>query len=238
MEPHEIGYDESSEFHAMGNGVSLIRMKAIEYAFIHIYREPPEDTWVEIKLITSICRILQITYNSHSLILRCLRDVVVARKADREYDVRARGKKRGRKPLIQEMDECAVIVYNAMASGLSMQSSTVMVNEFRRSLLVPLPAISWSAVRRFVSSSKMIQMHRRQTKKSGKDDKDGPWALARMAQCIMMRTQLEIGQHIVTGDLRAAAALIFQHGLRPLVLHAITWSKRVVVRIYPHYYTF
>ena len=39
MEPHEIGYDESSEFHAMGNGVSLIRMKAIEYAFIHIYRE-------------------------------------------------------------------------------------------------------------------------------------------------------------------------------------------------------
>ena len=54
-------------------------------------------------------------------------------------------------------------------------------------------------------------MHRHQTKKSGKDDKDGPWAQARMAQCLMMTHQLEIDQYIVRGDLMGAAALVFQY---------------------------
>jgi hypothetical protein len=223
MDISEEGYEPDNDFRAMGPGVGLLRKKAIEFAFVHIYQSPPQEKWSKLKLIPSICRILQISCNSHSFISRVLREIVTSRAEKGFYDARASLTRRGRPRLIQEKDECAEIVYHAMGSGQSLQSTTVMVNKFREAQNMIPRNISWYAVQHFVKTSKIINTYRRQRKKSGKDDEGTVWAIARKAQCNMMLKQLEIGDRIKAGDVGDAQAMMTETGLSPLMLEACTF---------------
>jgi hypothetical protein len=53
-------------------------------------------------------------------------------------------------------------------------------------------AMSYGAVQRYVASSEVIDMHKRATKKSGKDDVESSWAKARLAQCLQLKVQLTL----------------------------------------------
>ena len=54
-------------------------------------------------------------------------------------------KKRGRKPIIREFSREASIIYHALSVGLSVDQTTVQLNEFRQSLDPPLPK-AWSEI--------------------------------------------------------------------------------------------
>ena len=177
-----VDYEATNDFHVMGPGVAAIRRKAIEYIFVHVYGSPSETTWKCLNLVRNICKILQIGYNSATAIRNIMSDIVSARTVYGCYSESKGLKGRGRKLLVQELDPCAHVVYHALGSGQSIQSATVMVNPFREQLPVPLPPISWSAVRSFVNKSKIIDTHRRQTKKSGKDDINTIWSVSREAR--------------------------------------------------------
>ena len=54
-----------------------------------------------------------------------------------------------------------------------------------------LPIVSWSAVQGFIQRSSIIDRSKRLTKKSGKDDPNSPWAMARLEQALQLRYQLD-----------------------------------------------
>ena len=148
----------------MAPGSRALRAKAIEFLFVHIYKSPPKTEWRQLNLLPTIMRTLQIPDGSFSRVTAMLEGILDAQANGTEFKQRLDG--RGRKPLIIDNDYCAKIVYHAMASGQSIQSSAHMVNVVREGR--GEQPVSWSALHRFVSNSDIIQTHRRQTKKVGK----------------------------------------------------------------------
>ncbi len=136
------------------------------------------------------------------------------KRGPRGTELKQRLDGRGRKPLIIDNDYCAKIVYHAMASGQSIQSSAYMVNVVRESR--GEQPVSWSALHRFVSNSDIIQTHKRQTKKSGKDDENSIWSRARAAQFLQVLSQL------AKGEGRAIAGVDLA-GLDAMYLRGIVW---------------
>jgi hypothetical protein len=151
-------YEASNDFHAMGPGVRALRVKAIEFLFVHIYNNPPKTEWRNFNLVPTIMRTLQISSNSFSRVSDMLEGILEAQRNDKKFKQHL--DRRGRKSVIVEYDYCAKVVYHAMATGQSIQSSTQMVNVVRRAR--GEEPISWSAMYHFVKNSDIIQSHRRQ----------------------------------------------------------------------------
>lgn len=91
----------------------------------------------------------------------------------------------------------------------------MLINQFLKDS--NLPTVSWSTVDGFINRSEIIQRHRRQTKKSGNDDINSTWALARLAQCEQFSEQLELGL-LLPNDPE-----VIQSGLPPMKLHGIAF---------------
>lgn len=108
-----------------------------------------------------------------------------------DADVNANLSQRGRKPLITEYSEQAGVLYRAFAHGISTTQAAVLVNEWR--LQQDLLCISWSAVEHFRLHSEVIETSRRGYKKSGKDDPEAPWSIARLAQSTQFLEQYQTG---------------------------------------------
>ena len=98
-----------------------------------------------------------------------------------EYDPARNLKEQcGRKPKIVDGTKEARLVFEVMEKGLGIGQAAVLANVHRASLnhasgLGPdddgyYKAISWSAVQAFIARSKCVDLHKRETKKSGKDD--------------------------------------------------------------------
>jgi hypothetical protein len=105
--------------------------------------------------------------------------------------VTARLSQRGRKPLIEEYSEQAGILYRAFAQGLSTTEGAVLVNEWR--LAQGMRPLSWSAAQHFRLNSKVINTSRRGYKKSGKEEPEEPWCIARLCQCTQFLEQYHDG---------------------------------------------
>ena len=135
-------YEADSNFQKMGPGVRALRAKAIEFLFVHIYNSPPKRDWRQLKLVPTIMRILQIADGSFSRVTAMLEGILEAQANGKEFKQRL--DERGRQPLIVENDYCAKMVYHAMATGQSIQSSLNMVNIVRRGR--GELALSWSSL--------------------------------------------------------------------------------------------
>jgi hypothetical protein len=99
---------------------------------------------------------------------------------------------RGRKPIIQDYTDDAKVIYDAFQAGLSTAVATVILNQHRSMFDPPKPRVSKSTVNTFVNNSEVALRQHRQTKKSGKDDEDTPWAKARVEQCNQFLIQYEM----------------------------------------------
>ena len=160
--------------------LALARRWSIYFLYEHVLGSPPEDKWAgRSGTITSIRRILGIPLGSNGCVRKVLSDVCAADTAVVEYDPTA-DMAHGGVPKIVEGTEQARIVSDAMASGVGIGQAAVLVNVFRARLNATLgeidpdapelKPISWSAVRGFVERSPSFELHKRGTKKSGKND--------------------------------------------------------------------
>ena len=127
------------------------RSHAIAYLFIHIYGAPTEDNWYceRPSVVTEIMNTLSIPEGSSACVKRVLRDVL---ENGSRYDPKCHLCERGRQALIVEFDPTAYVIYNALASDLTITEITVLVNEDRSAR--NLESVSWSTVQRFIQNSR------------------------------------------------------------------------------------
>ena len=160
--------------------LALARRWSIYFLYEHVLGSPPENKWTgRSGTITSIRHILSIPVGSKDCVRKVLSDVCAADTAVVEYDPTA-DMAHGGVPKIVGGSEQARIVSDAMASGVGIGQAAVLVNAFRARLnatlgeidpdALELKPISWRAVRGFVERSAAFDLHKRGTKKSGKND--------------------------------------------------------------------
>eukprot|EP01034_Spumella_vulgaris_P034523 gene34523-42580_t len=100
-----------------------------------------------------------------------------------------------RNGLIIDLTPQAQKVYDAVEAGISVGMITTTLNVWRAAQKIPpLEQLSYSAVEGFIDRSEILRRGRRTTKKSGKDDPETAWAMARLAQMQQLKTQFAMGK--------------------------------------------
>ena len=189
----EEGGSSSSSPPSLSVGLSKSRKYAIQYLYVEQFGAVEESEWGDFhptsSLPTVIMRMLNIPDGSRKSVVKTMRDIHTAHKAGELYDSSADIKGgRGRKALIEDETPQADVVYRSMESGLSLGNTLILVNQWRR--LRSMGPLSYGALQRFVQESKVMVLERRQTKKSGKQDKTSMWATARCAFCQQLDRQV------------------------------------------------
>jgi hypothetical protein len=180
------------------DGMSAARRGGIAYIFSHLFGSPsPTDVDEEGRSVWNIAadmisKNLCMPAGSYAIIKKVFRDVLQAEDAGFQYNLAGDSSKRGRKMTIIDLTKEARLVYNGMRAGMGLTETTVLVNEFRK--LNDLLPLSYSAVQRFAKASKVMEQHKRQTKKSGSKDPTSEWAKARVVQAKQWKQQLAFGR--------------------------------------------
>ena len=192
------------------------RRHAIAHLFIDTYGSPPRSEWPSIK--TAIMARLSIPDGSRNSLQTVFEGVESAAASKNAYDANKgiSSRKLG-KFLIHEGSSEAELVASCLQRGLGVTQATVLVNELRQLAVPALPKLSWSAVENWSLSTPSIQKHKRETKKSGKEDPECGWSLARLAQCKQHQLQLSLGEVGATAEDIAACAF------NPMPLDKIVW---------------
>jgi len=118
-----------------------------------------------------IMDILNIPGTSKAGAITAMKAISDVREAKKEYDPSAAIKAgRGAKVLIEDCTPQAEVVYRVMESGMSLGSTVVVLNQWRRrSTLEP---VSYGCLQRFVRSSAVVILEKRETVKSGSKDEE------------------------------------------------------------------
>ena len=191
----------------LGAGMSSARKYAIQYYFIEQFGGPPEQDWEvgnfhpKFSLPTIIMGLLNISDNSRPLVVIAMQAILVAHEAGEAYDPSAAIKAgRGAKVLIEDRTDQAEVVYRCMGGGgMSLGSTVVFLNQWRRVRIPPLPPISYGALQRFVHDSPVMKLAKTDTIKSGSSDLGTAWAQARKAFAEQLVRQFAKGRRIQAG---------------------------------------
>lgn len=178
-------------------GLSVARRCAIRYYFEYVFGAPAEDAlderdgriWDGVAYL--IEDLLLMPAGSRAIVFQVFRDVLEALEAKEIYDPSKGPKKRGNIALIQEDTPEALIVINSMRCGLSLAESTSILNSYL--LYHERGPVSYAAVQRYAARSKVVDLHRRGTKKAGSNDAKSAWAQARVVQCEQFKEQFNNG---------------------------------------------
>lgn len=175
---------------ALGPGMAAARRTTIAFFFESYYGSPPESEWGgRGGVIARIMHRVGVPEGSKALVRKVLEDVVAAQEEGDAYDARLGLSGIGRQAKItREMAE-ARVVFTAMEAGVGITETTVMVNEFRAEKDEDSAPVSWSAVKRFIHTCGVVRIHKRQQKKSGKDDSATVWACCRLAQALEIQSR-------------------------------------------------
>ena len=186
-------FENATDGHRMsGEGLQASRRCAIAYLFEHVFGNPAESLWKGRRgIISQVMNRLNIPPESMRLVRKVIEDVAKAIKEKKPYDPHSGPRERGRDAAIVKDSRESAIVYRGVKSGIGITETTVMVNEFRIS--TSLKPICWSAVKNYITRNpKLMRLHKRTVKKSGKDDPDCPWAEARRAQASQIMRQIQL----------------------------------------------
>ena len=195
----------SSSSSSLASGMSKARMYAIEYVYVDHYGTAPEDKWGDFddfgaRLPTIIMKHLMIPRGSYASVVSAMRAIYEAHDAGAVYDPSAKIKKgRGAPVKIDEGSPQAQTVYRSMTSGLSLGNTLVVVNQWRRVQLADEGPISYGALQRFVAQSRVLVVDKREFRKSGNDDEESGWALARFAFEKQLLRQFAKAERILAG---------------------------------------
>ena len=112
---------------------------------------------------------------------------------------------RGTKVRIEDYTPQAEVVYRVIESGMSLGSTVVVLNQWRRrSTLEP---VSYGCLQRFVRSSAVIVLEKCETIKSGSKDEGTTWAWARYQFAQQLKRQFRKGARIAARMQEHAPAL-------------------------------
>ena len=111
---------------------------------------------------------------------------------------------RGAKVLIEDHTPKAEVVYRVMESGMSLGSTVVVLNQWRRRRT--LEPISCGFLKRFLRSSAVVALEKREAVKSGSKDEGTTWAWARFQFAQQLKRQIRKGAHIAAGGPTCVAA--------------------------------
>ena len=179
---------------------------------------PEKDKWKECRLVPEIMLRLGITPNSRGSVLKVLDDVIALRKEGKSYDGSTH-----RRPnrLINDRDTSANKLYDMLSCGVKMSQATPVINIGRTAR--GLPPLCYSTVERFVTKySDVIEVTKRGKKKSGKDDPDSDWAVARHVQASQILNQFAKADALDNGRDTSAFG-----DAPPMRLHAIVfWDEK------------
>ena len=166
----------------MTAALTYARRAAIFFFFTLEMNSPPKSMWNgQNGIIAQLRRRLSIPVGSSALVRKVLEDVLQAEAEDREYDPDWNRHRAGRPVAIAKDSEEAEIIADAMEHGLGIAAAAHAVNILRVQVNVlngwgeghelALAKVSWHAVQGFIERSPTFDLHKRETKKSGKDDK-------------------------------------------------------------------
>ena len=201
--------EEAEPSSRLNEGMSTARKYAIQYLFIEQFGAPPPEEWDDhhrvlnkdqetarcISLPTVIMRMLNIPAGSKQSVEKAMHDIFRAHHNNELYGPSKSVKEgRGRKPLIDDLTPQAEVVYRTMESGLSLGNTVVLVNQWRRAR--GMDPLSYGALQYFVKRSSVMEVEKRGTKKSGKEDKTKAWSMARLAFCKQLERQLRKAKRI------------------------------------------
>ena len=143
--------------------------------FFEIFGAPKEGDWaapnshLRLSLPRVIMDMLNIPATCKARVITTMKAIIDAHKAKREYDPSAAIKSgRGAKALIEDYTPQAEVVYRVMESGMSLGNTVVVLNQWRRR--GALEPISYGCLQRFVRSSPVMVLEKRETIKSGSKD--------------------------------------------------------------------
>ncbi len=160
--------------------IQYARRLSIYYVYNHLLHCPPKACWREQRVIQSIMEYLKIPTGSYASVAHTLECIVEANSRNEPYDGLQSVHTRGRQPLIHDGDDSSNIIANCISSGLSLNTATIVVNEY--SNVHRQDKISVSTVERCVARSPCFRMHHRQHQKSGKSDSNSTWSKSRLQQ--------------------------------------------------------
>ena len=174
---------------AVTGRLASLRRGAVAFLFEHAFGRPSSENWGgQNGTVARIRQVLGIPLGSAALVRQVLEDAAAAVEDGIDYDPDARLHATGRHVLIEPGSREAGIIAGAMETGLGLAQSTVMVNAVRMQLNRVngfkeeddeenekdpkwLAAVSYHAVQGFVDRNDAFDLHKRETKKSGKEDK-------------------------------------------------------------------
>ena len=196
---------------ALSPGSAARRRHAIHYFFVEVFGAPEEEDWaapnfhLRLSLPRVIMDMLNIPATSKARVITTMKAIIDAHEAKKEYDpsaaIKAGG---GAKVLIEDYTPQAEVVYRVMESGMSLGSTVVVLNQWRRRRT--LEPISYGFMQRFVRSSAVRVLEKRETIKSGSKDEGTTWAWARCQFAQQLKRQFRKGARIAAGGSTYVAA--------------------------------
>ena len=182
-------------------GMALTRRWAIKDGFERICGSPPEEEWDwPTGCVSFLCDYLQIPTNSKRLVRHVL-TMITETEDGKEVDLSAGCRERGfAKARIKDDTDASNVVLTALERGLGLGGATILVNEwFRANGEEPC---CYGAVQHYATTTPVMEMAKRRTKKSGKTEAGTTWAQARLAQCRQWKLQLTPGSDLPEGTPR------------------------------------
>ena len=196
--------EDGSSSSSLEPGMSKARKFAIQFFLIEVFGAPEEEDWAPpnfhptLSLPAVLLSLLDISSGSRASVLTAMRAIIAAHAAGETYDPSAAIKDgRGAKAKIEDLTPQADVVYKAMESGFSLGNTVVLINQWRR--VRHQEPLSYGALQRFVSTSAVMALAKRETIKSGSSDQDTAWASARLAFAQQLKRQFRKGQRIRDG---------------------------------------
>ena len=196
---------------ALSPGSAARRRHAIHYLFVEVFGAPEEEDWaapnfhLRLSLPRVIMDMLNIPATSKARVITTMKAIIDAHEAKKEYDPSAAIKAgRGAKVLIEDYTPQAEVVYRVMESGMSLGSTVVVLNQWRRRRT--LEPISYGFLQRFVRSSAVRVLEKRETIKSGSKDEGTTWAWVRCQFAQQLKRQFRKGARIAAGGSTYVAA--------------------------------
>jgi len=124
-----------------------------------------------------------------------MRDILRDTKSTVVYDPTQRIKDgRGAKSKLDDLTPQAEDVYNATESGMSLGSTVVLLNQWRRAQ--KLGSIGYGTLQRLVADSPVMKLGKTQMIKSGSSDEGSDWAGGRLGFASQVKRQLVKGLRI------------------------------------------
>ena len=115
----------------MAPGISKKWRTAIFYILNHVLGSPLEECWDDLGTISDIMHRLNIPHGSREAVRSTMRNAISSTDLDSDSNVNVGSSIRGRRPLVADASEEAMIVFRGPEAGISVCAVAILVNEYR-----------------------------------------------------------------------------------------------------------